>query len=83
MDQNLHKLSAAVASGNHGEVELIAHNCAGTSANCGMTAVAIPLRELEAAGRTGCLDHAPAVLAQANQLFEQTRACLTQHMALG
>ena len=83
MGRNLHKLGTAVASGNHVEVELIAHNCAGTSANCGMTAVAIPLRELEAAGRTGCLDHAPAVLAQANRLFEQTRACLTQHMALG
>lgn len=83
MGQNLHQLGAAVASGNHVEVELIAHNCAGTSANCGMNAVAIPLRELEAAGRTGCLDHAPSVLAQANRLFEQTRACLTQHMALG
>ncbi len=81
MGQNLLKLDAAVASGNHLEVEFIAHNCAGTSANCGMTAVAIPLRELEAVGRTGCLENAPAVLAQANRLFEQTRACLTQHMA--
>jgi PAS domain S-box-containing protein len=81
MGQNLHKLDAAVASGNHVEVELIAHNCAGTSVNCGMVAVAIPLRELEAVGRTGCLENAPAVLAQANQLFEQTRVCLTQHMA--
>jgi HPt (histidine-containing phosphotransfer) domain-containing protein len=83
MGQNLNKLDAAVASGNHLEVELIAHNCAGTSANCGMAAVAIPFRELEHAGRTGCLDLAPSVLAEANRLFEQTRACLTQHMALG
>ena len=81
MSQNLHRLDAAVASGNHVEVELIAHNCAGTSANCGMNAVAIPFRELETVGRNGCLDNAPAFLAQAHSLFEQTHTCLTQHMA--
>jgi len=80
MCQNLHKLDAAVASGNHFEVESIGHNCAGTSANCGMTAVAVPFRELEAVGSSGCLDHAPAILAQANRIFEQTRACLGEHM---
>jgi PAS domain S-box-containing protein len=79
--KNLHRLDAAVASGNHVEVELIAHNCAGTSANCGMNAVAIPFRELETVGRNGCLDNAPAVLRQAHLLFAQTHACLTQHMA--
>jgi two-component system, sensor histidine kinase and response regulator len=81
MGQNLHRLDAAVASGNHVEVELIAHNCAGTSANCGMNAVAIPFRELETVGRTGSLANAPASLAQAHKLFEQTRVCLTQHIA--
>ena len=78
MSQNLKKLDAAVASGNHVDVELIGHNCAGTSANCGMTAVAIPFRELENAGRTGSLENAPAVLAQAHKLFEQTHAFLDQ-----
>jgi len=81
MDQNLNKLDAAIAQGDYVELELIAHNSAGTSANCGMAAVAIPLRELEAAGRSGRLGNAPAALAQANRLFEQTRVCLTQHMA--
>ena len=71
-----------VASGNHTEVELIAHNCAGTSANCGMNAVAIPFRELETGGRNGCLDNAPAVLRQAHRLFEQTRAIVAQHLPL-
>ncbi len=80
MGQNLNKLDAAVAAGNHVEVELIAHNCAGTSANCGMNAVAIPFRELETAGRNGCLDSAPAVLVNAHRLFEQTRAVLAQHV---
>jgi PAS domain S-box-containing protein len=80
MSKSLHKLDAAVASGNHVEVELIAHNCAGTSANCGMNAVAIPFRELETVGRNGCLDNAPAVLEQAHRLFEQTRAIVAQHI---
>jgi signal transduction histidine kinase/DNA-binding response OmpR family regulator len=81
MGQNLHKLNAAVASGNNVEVELIAHNCAGTSANCGMTAVTIPFRKLEDAGRNGCLENAPATLAQAHKLFEQTRAFLDRHVS--
>ena len=80
MSKNLHQLDAAVASGNHVEVELIAHNCAGTSANCGMNAVAIPFRELETVGRNGCLDNASVMLAQAHILFEQTRAVLAQHV---
>ena len=82
MSKNLQRLDAAVASGNHTEVELIAHNCAGTSANCGMNAVAIPFRELETGGRNGCLDNAPAVLRQAHRLFEQTRAIVAQHLPL-
>ena len=82
MSKNLRQLDTAVASGNHVEVELIAHNCAGTSANCGMDAVAIPLRELETVGRNGCLDGAPAFLAQAHRLFEQTRAVVAQHIPL-
>jgi signal transduction histidine kinase/CheY-like chemotaxis protein len=81
MSQNLEKLDAAVSSGDHVEVELIGHNCAGTSANCGMTAVAIPFRELEDAGRTGRLENAPAALTQAHQLFEQTHAFLSQHIS--
>ena len=80
MSKNLKKLDAAVGSGNHREIEMIAHNCAGTSANCGMTAVVIPFRELEHAGRTDRLEIAPAALAQAHKLFAQTRDFLEQHL---
>jgi len=79
--KSLNKLDAALALGDHAEVESIAHNCAGTSANCGMTAVAIPFRELEAAGRTDRLKTAPAALAQAHKVFAQTRDFLAQHCA--
>ena len=80
MSKNLNKLDAAVGSGNHHEIEMIAHNCAGTSANCGMTAVAIPFRELEDAGRTVRLENAHATLAQAHQFFELTREFLERHV---
>jgi len=81
MDKNLNQLDAAVASGDDREIELLAHNCAGTSANCGMTAVAIPFRELESAGRTAQLGNAPTALAQAHLLFVQTQDFLKQHLA--
>jgi HPt (histidine-containing phosphotransfer) domain-containing protein len=81
MTKNLNKLDAAVAAHDSHEVELVAHNCAGTSANCGMTAVAIPLRQLEAAGRTTRLESAPSALAQAHKLFAQTRDFLAAHSA--
>ena len=80
MCRNLSQLDSAVAARNHEEVELIAHNCAGTSANCSMTAVAIPFRELEDASRTARLENAPATLAQAHQFFELTRKFLEQHV---
>jgi two-component system, sensor histidine kinase and response regulator len=80
MGLNLTRLDAAVASSNHLEVELIAHNCAGTSANCGMNAIALPFRELEDAGRTACLANAPTALALAHRLFKETRAVLEQYI---
>jgi PAS domain S-box-containing protein len=81
MGKNLNRLDAAVAASDHHQVELIAHNCAGTSASCGMTAVTIPFRELEDAGRTDRLAVAPAALAQAHKLFAQTRDFLEQHVS--
>jgi PAS domain S-box-containing protein len=75
---NLNKLAAAVAASDAVEIEDIAHNCAGTSANCGMNAIAVPFRELEDAGRAGCLDNAPAALAQAQKIFRETREFLGQ-----
>jgi PAS domain S-box-containing protein len=73
MGKNLDKLDVAISTGNHLEIELIAHNCAGTSANCGMTAITQPFRELEAAGKALRLEVAPAALARAHKFLTQTR----------
>ena len=63
MSESLVKLETAVESGNAGEVDLIAHNCAGTSANCGMVAVVEQLRELERMGRENQLAGAGQTLS--------------------
>ena len=67
MNDSLQRLDAAVSTCDHREVEMISHRCVGTSATCGMTAVVAPLRELESAGRSGCLD-------DARSLFEKVKA---------
>ena len=58
MHDSLQRLDTAVNTHDHREVEMISHRCVGTSATCGMTAVVVPLRELESAGRSGRLDDA-------------------------
>ena len=67
MNDSLQKLDAAVSTHDHREVEMISHRCVGTSATCGMTAIVAPLRELECAGRSGCLNNA-------RQSFEKVKA---------
>jgi HPt (histidine-containing phosphotransfer) domain-containing protein len=67
MNDSLLRLDAAVRTHDHREVEMISHRCVGTSATCGMTAVVMPLRELESAGRSGRLD-------DARPLFEKVKA---------
>jgi HPt (histidine-containing phosphotransfer) domain-containing protein len=71
MVQSLAELEQAISAGNAAAVNMIAHNCAGTSANCGMMAVVESLRGLEAAGREGGLDNAPSLLSEAKSQFER------------
>src|SRR5690349_11387344 len=65
MSESLRKLETAIKAGNAQEVDSIAHNCVGTSANLGMIAVVASLRGLETAGREGCLDNALPLLNEA------------------
>jgi HPt (histidine-containing phosphotransfer) domain-containing protein len=80
MPQSLEKLSAAIESGNAQEVDLIAHNCAGTSANCGITAVIAPLRELERLGRENQLAGAAVLSAQVSREFERVQLFLAENL---
>jgi CheY-like chemotaxis protein/nitrogen-specific signal transduction histidine kinase len=76
MSENLEKLESAVLSQDFGAVELIAHNCCGTSANCGMTAVVAPLRALEKAGREHRWEGLSQLTAQTRLEFKRVQQFL-------
>jgi PAS domain S-box-containing protein len=80
MSENLAKLTIAIAAGNAAEVNLIAHNCAGTSANCGMDAMVGPLHKLELAAGRDDLTAAPRYLAHAREEFLRSQDFLNQHL---
>ncbi|MGI9069253.1 MAG: PAS domain S-box protein [Pyrinomonadaceae bacterium] len=80
--ENLDKLMAAIAAGNASDVDLIAHNCAGTSANCGMVAMLQPLRELERMGRERSLAGAEDVGRQVASEFRRVKAFLEENLTL-
>jgi two-component system sensor histidine kinase/response regulator len=81
MSENLEKLRAAIDTGNAGEVDLIAHNCAGTSANCGMVSLVLPLRELERMGREDSLDGAEALSRQVVNELQRVKIFLQENLA--
>jgi len=78
--QSLEKLSTAISSGNAKEVDQIAHNCAGTSATCGMLALVRPFRELERAGREFNLEQAGPILDLARTEFSRVAEFLEAHL---
>ena len=80
--ENLDKLIAAIVAGNASDVDLIAHNCAGTSATCGMVAMVQPLRELERMGREGSLAGAEDVSRQVASEFRRVKAFLEENLTL-
>jgi len=80
MEKNLKSLSAAVKSGDAGEINLIAHNCHGSSANCGIISVVAPLRELERMGRENQLSGAPQCLADVEREFDRVKIYLRENL---
>jgi hypothetical protein len=80
MTSNLEKLGLAIEAGNAEQVNLIAHNCAGTSANCGMNAVVSPLKELERMGRDKELAGASALREEVCREFERIEVFLEEHL---
>src|SRR5258705_2479487 len=77
---SLEKLRLALEAGDAREIHLIAHNSGGTSANCGMTAMVSPLRELERMGREKQLSGATVLSAQACLEFERVKLFLEEHL---
>jgi two-component system sensor histidine kinase/response regulator len=80
MEDSLKRLTAAITAGDASEIDLIAHDCAGVSANCGMTAVVAPLRELERMGREGQLTGAAWQGAEVEREFRRTKIFLQKQL---
>jgi signal transduction histidine kinase/CheY-like chemotaxis protein len=80
MSESLGKLALAIESGSAGEVNLIAHNCAGVSANCGVVALVGPLRELERMGSENRLEGADALGERVGREFARVRSFLEESL---
>jgi PAS domain S-box-containing protein len=66
-------LRGAINSGSAKDVDHFAHKLVGASLACGMSAMVLPLRELEKRGKEGRLDDAEALFDQASRHLEMTR----------
>jgi PAS domain S-box-containing protein len=80
MSESLARLDIAVQSGNASEVNQIAHNCGGTSANCGMVAVVESFRKLERMGSENQLAGAASLTAQVGREFAQVKRFLMENL---
>jgi PAS domain S-box-containing protein len=66
-------LRAAINSGSAKDVDHFAHKLVGASLACGMSAMVLPLRELEKRGKAGQLNDAEALYERASRHLELTR----------
>jgi two-component system, sensor histidine kinase and response regulator len=80
MSSNLQRLHKAISCDDAHEVDLVAHNSAGVSANCGIVSVVGPLRELERMGRENRLVGSVALLDQVNNEFERAGSFLRENL---
>ncbi len=66
-------LRGAINSGSAKDIDHFAHKLVGASLACGMSAMVLPLRELEKRGKEGRLDDTEALFDQASRHLEMTR----------
>jgi PAS domain S-box-containing protein len=66
-------LHGAINSGSAKDIDHFAHKLVGASLACGMSAMVLPLRELEKRGKEGRLGDAEALFDQASRHLEMTR----------
>ena len=72
-NQLIAELGAAIRTGSARTLEQCAHKFYGASANCRMTAILPPLRELENMGRTGLLTQADQSYADVRHQFTRIK----------
>jgi two-component system sensor histidine kinase/response regulator len=80
MTKSFDDLNVAIDKGDASTVELISHNCAGVSANCGMMAVVDSFYALEKMGRQKQLIGAGVISEKAELEFERVRTFLEENL---
>ncbi|MGV3775003.1 MAG: Hpt domain-containing protein [Verrucomicrobiales bacterium] len=78
-DIYLTELKTAADAGDPNQVRRIAHSAAGSSATCGMTALAAFLRTIEQAAEGSSLDEALLTLPHALAEYDRVKAYLLEH----
>ena len=76
-------LTTALQNRSAGDVDYLAHKLAGASLSCGMSAMVVPLREMELRGRKGDLTGADDLMAQAVVNLEIVRAQVQEYLRSG
>ena len=76
----IENLGQAVRSGDAREVVRLAHKCVGASASCGMNAIVPALRELERIGRSGYLNGAEQLHADARGQLDRIQRYLSDYL---
>jgi HPt (histidine-containing phosphotransfer) domain-containing protein len=78
--EHLEKLQKAITAGIAADVKSLAHKVAGSSAMCGMNAMADLLRELERMGHVCQLADAERVFARVEQEFARIKAFFVNNL---
>jgi HPt (histidine-containing phosphotransfer) domain-containing protein len=80
-DQIIKGLGEAIAAGDVGQVDHLAHKLAGSSLACGMSALVPALRKLEFNAKAGHLQGAPDWFAQASTQLKAVRQYMDGYLA--
>ena len=80
-DKIMTGLGQAIASGEVGQVDHLAHKLAGSSLACGMSALVPALRQLEHNAKSGHLQGAPDWFAQVGVQLEAVRRYMRDYLA--
>jgi HPt (histidine-containing phosphotransfer) domain-containing protein len=78
--EDLETLQKAITAGIAAEVKRVAHKVAGSSAMCGMNAMAVLLRNVERMGHERQLANAGRVFAQVEQEFVRIKAFFANNL---
>ena len=81
-EKQLKQIEDAVRANQSAEVGHVAHSCKGASATLGMARLAAVLLKLEKLGKSGALDGAEPICAEARREFKDIQTFLARHPAL-